>query len=403
MNRRSFLQNLGIAALSSSTGAAVYASAAEPEETETAYLPIIRQRTGGSLSLLVAAADAPEVVKTVAHFQCDGVDDQVQINQAIESLGAAGGLVQLSEGTFYCHDAVRLNSRITLFGKGPGTVLKAIGSWAAFDGSTPGGIIEPSHGGVERTLVALMTLHGNRYGDEANVKGVYYNITTKAEFEVGPDAAHTFRDLYIVLTKQHGFHIKGTFMRGSQISHVRVFGAGRDGESEGHGFLVECPDNFFSQCESGGSSGSGFYVGATNLHFASCKSWFSGLAGWQILRPRGQFAACEAQDNVGHGFYIDTGPTSLVGCHADSNSWNEEAQTAVYDGFHIPWGRRIQLIGCSAYDKNESNRGNWQRYGFYLGPGAEQCQVIGTAVDNAVGATGGEGATKAENLVIVAG
>ncbi|MEZ4512061.1 MAG: hypothetical protein R3C62_09305 [Chloroflexota bacterium] len=402
MNRRTFLHNLGIAALGSSAGAATFAAAAEPAANEQIYLPIART-TPGVQSILVAATNAPDSLKAVAHYRCDGTDDQAQINQAVQDLGSVGGLVQLSEGTFNCTGAVRLAANVALVGKGRATVLKAFGSWAAFDGTTPGALVEPINDGVEKTAVSSLTLHGNRTNNQASVKGIYYNITRKDDFAEGPDAAHTFSDLYITLTTHHAFHITGTHMRGCQISHIRVFNVGKEGETEAHGFLVECPDNFFNQCECGSSSGSGFFVNGTNLHFVNCKSWYSDLSGWQIRKPRGQFSACEAQDNAQHGFYITTGPTSLVGCHADSNSWDGAAPTAVYDGFHIPWGNRIQLIGCSAYDKNEAGRGNWQRYGFFVGSSAEHCQIIATAQNNATAPTGGNGIGNATNLVMVAG
>ena len=402
MDRRTFLHNLGLVTASSSLGAAAYA-AAKSENGHAVYLPVVNNGTPGIQSILVAAADAPEPLRNVAHYLCDGLDDQIEINQAIHDLGLVGGLVQLSEGTFQCSGAIRLNARIALFGKGRATVLKAFGTWSAFDGSSPGALIEPSSDTIEKTMVSLLMLHGNRYGGQADVKGVYYNITSKSEFEEGPDAAHYFSDLYIALTKQHGFHITGEFMRGGIINSVRVFNVGQEGESVAHGFLVECPDNFFNQCESGSSTGNGFYVDSANLHFVNCKSWFSDLSGWQIRKPRGLFSACAAQDNAQHGFYITTGPTSLVGCHADSNSWNSDEPAAEFDGFHIPWGNRIQLIGCSAYDKNEGGRGNWQRYGFYLGGSAAHCQIIGTAQDNASDLTGGNGITSGANTVMVTG
>jgi len=133
-----------------------------------------------------------------------------------------------------------------------------------------------------------------------------------------------------------------------------------------------------------------------------CKAWFSDLDGWHIVNRRNQFASCEAQDNRHHGFYITTGPNSLVGCHADSNSWNADAPESAYDGFHIPWGSRIQLIGCAAYDKGEvSHNGYWQRDGFHLGPSAEHCQIIGTASDNTrAGLFGGASPT---NLLLIQG
>ncbi|MCA9967426.1 MAG: hypothetical protein KC423_24425, partial [Anaerolineales bacterium] len=193
MNRRTFLHNLGIAALGSSVGAATFAAADEPTN-EQIYLPIVRTAPGVQ-SILVAAANAPDSLKEVAHYQCDGTADQQEINQAIQDLSSVGGLVQLSEGTFNCTGAVRLRASVMLAGKGRATVLKAFGSWAAFDGTTPGALVEPINDGVEKTAVFSLTLHGNRYNNQANVKGVYYNITRKDDFAEGPDAAHTFSHL----------------------------------------------------------------------------------------------------------------------------------------------------------------------------------------------------------------
>ena len=51
-------------------------------------------------SLFVAASDATANGIKNADYVCDGVDDQVQIQAAIDALPAAGGVVQLSGGTF---------------------------------------------------------------------------------------------------------------------------------------------------------------------------------------------------------------------------------------------------------------------------------------------------------------
>lgn len=405
MNRRDFMRHASVAGLGLSVGLGV-AEAADPAEVagqSELFLPVVQNgAANGAMAILVAASDAPAIIRSSAQYVCDGLDDQLEINQAVTDLSATGGLVQLSEGTFVCSSAVRLQRRIYLRGKGRSTILEAVGSWNAYDGTTPGGLIEPFDGGVDKTAVSSLTLSGKRY-QGANVKGIYYNITSSATFDEGPDAAHRFSDLYIFQTQQHGFHITGSRMRASQIRNVRVYNVGSEGETVAHGFYIACPDSFLSQCESGSSSGSGFFVDGANNRFTNCKSWYSDLSGWQILQPRGQYAACESQDNAQHGFYITTGPNSLTSCHADSNSWEPNAPTASYDGFHIPWGSRIQLIGCAAYDKNEGGRGNWQRFGFFVGSSAEYCQILGVVADNSAGATGGSGMGGATNLLMITG
>lgn len=54
----------------------------------------------GSASVIVAASNAPTNWISDADYQCDGTDDEVQIQAAIASLPAQGGTVQLSPGLF---------------------------------------------------------------------------------------------------------------------------------------------------------------------------------------------------------------------------------------------------------------------------------------------------------------
>ncbi len=406
MNRRKFLESLGLAGAGAAGTAALgqmTTQAAEPESNNEIYLPMVTNGAGDHFSgLIVAASNAPTAEKDGAHLICSGTDDQTVINQAIAELGDTGGLVRLTAGTFNCSGAVRLKRRISLLGVGRATILKAIGTWSAFDGSAIGAVIEPADTGTDKTLVGFLSINGNRW-DGADTQGVYYNITSKADFDEGPDAGHYFTDLYIYRTKQHGFHVSGSNMRATKVTRVRVFNVGAEGETEAHGFYINSPDGMYAQIETGSSSGHGILVEGANNHFTNCKAWFADLNGWHISSVRGVYSACVAQDNAGHGFYCGSGPNSLTSCHADSNSWQGDTPAATHDGFHIPWGSRIQLIGCSSYDKNESNRGNWQRYGFYVGGSAEHIQIFGTVKDNATGATGGNGIGNAANNIMVAG
>lgn len=85
--------------------------------------------------VLVAASDAPSVVQQIADQVCDGTDDQVEIQAAVDSLGAAGGTVLLSEGTFTTSATVRLVDNLTLVGQGMGATTIASESLPADDGS----------------------------------------------------------------------------------------------------------------------------------------------------------------------------------------------------------------------------------------------------------------------------
>lgn len=54
----------------------------------------------GETTVLVASSTAPANVQLVAPYVCDGTDDQVEIQQAIDSVASTGGTVVLTEGVF---------------------------------------------------------------------------------------------------------------------------------------------------------------------------------------------------------------------------------------------------------------------------------------------------------------
>jgi len=80
-----------------------------------------------SVTLLVAASNASESVKSSADYVCDGTDDQVQLNAAIAELKAGiGGRIVLSEGLFNLSNYLtQFNgaSNIIFEGQGVATII----------------------------------------------------------------------------------------------------------------------------------------------------------------------------------------------------------------------------------------------------------------------------------------
>jgi len=72
---------------------------------------------------VVASSEALDTVN--ADYICDGTNDQIEINKAIEDLPPAGGRVLLTDGTFYLSDSVGaiLKNNVTLQGQGLSTRL----------------------------------------------------------------------------------------------------------------------------------------------------------------------------------------------------------------------------------------------------------------------------------------
>jgi hypothetical protein len=67
-----------------------------------AFIYPTEQYPNTSLTVVVAAKDSSAHFKSIADYICDGVNDQVEINQALAAAGP-GGTVTLSGGTFYCN------------------------------------------------------------------------------------------------------------------------------------------------------------------------------------------------------------------------------------------------------------------------------------------------------------
>jgi len=75
-------------------------------------------------TLTVAADNSPAEFKTEADYVCDGTDDQNQIQAAIDSLSATGGIVQLLNGTYNTTNSIKLPDYTVLTGIGAATIIK---------------------------------------------------------------------------------------------------------------------------------------------------------------------------------------------------------------------------------------------------------------------------------------
>lgn len=73
--------------------------------------------------IYVGSAELSEGQKLSCDYVCDGVDDQIEINQAISSLPDSGGEIHLSRGIFNISNSIIINKRIKLVGEGKGITL----------------------------------------------------------------------------------------------------------------------------------------------------------------------------------------------------------------------------------------------------------------------------------------
>jgi hypothetical protein len=83
-----------------------------------AFSPVSAAESATGATLTVAASDSTDLSKNQADYVCDGVDDHVEIQQALAAL-PEGGKVVLSEGTFNCAGVLAPAGGTTLSGQGP--------------------------------------------------------------------------------------------------------------------------------------------------------------------------------------------------------------------------------------------------------------------------------------------
>ena len=70
-------------------------------------------------TVIVAASDSSAADKAAADYVCDGVNDHVEIQAALNALPSSGGVVLLSSGTYKCPGIISPPARATLAGEGP--------------------------------------------------------------------------------------------------------------------------------------------------------------------------------------------------------------------------------------------------------------------------------------------
>ena len=122
------------------------------ETSESVRVRTASEATGATL--FVAAQDSSVRGRAGADFVCDGEDDQVEIQQAINEIPENGGSVVLLEGEFVITDTINIGSNVTLKGQGKSTIIKGREA-----GSGNYEMISPSGENIE---ISDMRLNGNK-------------------------------------------------------------------------------------------------------------------------------------------------------------------------------------------------------------------------------------------------
>lgn len=84
-------------------------------------MPEVLRGRATAPEIVVAGSDAPARLRSIAHYRCDGVNDEVEINAAIAELGSRGGTVRLI-GSFIAEN-IAIKQKVHLVGEIGATVI----------------------------------------------------------------------------------------------------------------------------------------------------------------------------------------------------------------------------------------------------------------------------------------
>lgn len=73
--------------------------------------------------ICIGSAELSDEQKLSCDYVCDGIDDQIEINQAIDSLLDSGGEIHLSRGIFNITSSICIRKRVKITGEGKGITL----------------------------------------------------------------------------------------------------------------------------------------------------------------------------------------------------------------------------------------------------------------------------------------
>src|SRR5690606_13250215 len=214
-------------------------------------------------AIIIAAADAPAEVKAAADVVCDGVDDNVEIQAALD----AGRPVVLSEGTFWVNGHVGgrivLPSGGVLRGQGPQqtvirlqpadlgneTLFPPLASWGVV------GTLGTAEAPVEDVTLADLTIDGNqaemvsngnanqgecfdgKYTVRLKVTNVYVVNGNADGFDLD-FCSGVLTNVSALDCRGNGIHLSGGFPAGDDETATRwVVVQGADIEGCGYGFL----------------------------------------------------------------------------------------------------------------------------------------------------------------------
>lgn len=289
--------------------------------------------------ILVASQSASADTKAVASYVCDHIDDQVQINQAIaDVLAAGGGRVVLSPGEFLLSDTINIpvTQVLTVTGSGRATRIKAGNAFNRY--------LFTFNGAADtRVEISDMTLDGN-HTQQTSGGGIW-----------GPAAVQCrFLNLHVTSFYQYGITLRPAAT--SEFGHTNyitncLFDNSEWGPGEGTGLHFTSNDeNFVTSCDFeflGGASAvaAGIYDQSGAQNIINCNFTHGGVDKPTVALkdgPNSRLVGCNFDSTGGDGILVTGSGHSILGC-TFFNVGSKGTKDAS-SGIHLNWAARNCVI-----------------------------------------------------------
>lgn len=291
-----------------------------------------------TVSVMVAASNAPDHMKENADFVCDGTADEDEILCALEILRLAGsGTIKLSEGIFYISSVIELASNgITIIGSGVGSTALSLASGANCN------MFKVGTGGINRCRFADFAMFGNATGqsDQAardDLSGFLF-----------PDGAAACTDIAFENIRASEFR-HGAAMRLNNITRLTVNNVYCHDNGVG-GAAFSCDGMFVGSCTYGSISAYRGYSntdtglaldGCSHMHVSNSDTYLNTSQGFALGQGSAYitYTGCNAHGNAGHGWRL-----AKFGGSATNNAYFSACTSRQNTGNGIDFTDHVGLV-----------------------------------------------------------
>lgn len=338
---------------------------------------------GDNLVTVSRNADGQETFSqvTLSPSVVNSDDPTTSIQAAIDAVAGeigestGGGTVYLPPGT-YTVGTLELRQHVRLMGAGEGTVLRA-------KANIGGPVITNADQADRFITVSDLRIDGNKANQStgSNRHGIHFDLDDVSGDEYA-DTYWLLQRVTVLNCKDRGVFIEG---RGEGFANTVIV---RDCDDVG--FYLDAPDCGLTFVRVSGSGKQGIYLNSSNTVGSLCKAFYNGLIDGSVGHGihiaantvHNTLDACEAQDNNGHGVYIQGSHTIFSGIADSNNAGHGGDADRSGNGIHVD-GASNCIITATSRDRGVNTRA--QKYGLGLANGVEGLKARMSSSGNASG------------------